>query len=702
LGKRFLENKLYFWKGARKFIIAFLIVGVFPLLLFGVFSFGLLKDILEKEVSNKLVGMAESKKEHLIAYFDSLRVFALGLSSDKFLISQVKKSLDRGKSTFELGSYLLQKKSLDEGIAGIFITDYRGIIISATDPKEIGEDESDEEYIEAAKRGVYFSDLREDVHFGIVNPFVVSAPIKGEDDIVLGVLVVVYSTGKLEDMLSGKHSGEKSSISMGERFSKDVEVYLVNQKKEMVLHPHIHRERHHAGMIVDTYLIRECFENNNEVTSRYTNYAGEDVIGASRCLLDKKWVLVVEEKTSIAFQNMNKYYNLFFYVTFGIFGFVIFVGLIFSRRFGGPLKEFQRVVSEVKKGNYGVRAYVKSKDELGELATLLNEAIERLERIQREHREIEKSKTEFLSITSHELRSPMTPMKAQLQMLLKGYYGRLNEKQKQALEVILRNTERLDKIIVDLLELSRIEAARLKFNFVKVDLTEYIDKLIQEMKGFMPEKNIEIIKKIDKLPIIETDPDRVMQVLRNLINNAIKFSKPNGKVIVSATLKGDYLLFSVKDYGVGISPRDQKRIFEPFYQAEQTIYREHGGTGLGLAICRGIVESQGGKIWVESQPGKGSTFYFTLPLVPVKKIKPIRLMFFSESRILVDLREIFKEYLGPIGGLEFEALRKRGRLSKENIFKYINSLIKKGVLEKRIGELFKNKVAEVFTMHKKR
>ena len=237
-----------------------------------------------------------------------------------------------------------------------------------------------------------------------------------------------------------------------------------------------------------------------------------------------------------------------------------------------------------------------------------------LGRLKNSYGQLDYRKTLFLSITSHELRSPMTPMKAQLQMVLQGYFGKLNKKQKEALNIVLSNTDRLDRLIVDLLEISRIEADRLKFDFVKINLAPYVKGLITEMKGFIPEKNIKLSLKISKSLIVKTDHDRIMQVLRNLVGNAIKFSKNNSKVIVTAEHKGNDILFSVKDFGIGIAKEAQARIFQPFFQEEQTMYREYGGTGLGLAICKGIVEAQKGKIWFESEKGKGTIFYFTIPI----------------------------------------------------------------------------------------
>jgi len=229
-------------------------------------------------------------------------------------------------------------------------------------------------------------------------------------------------------------------------------------------------------------------------------------------------------------------------------------------------------------------------------------------------KDLDNLKTQFLSITSHELRTPMTPMKAQLQMLLESYFGKLNEKQKQSIEMILRNTERLDKLIIDILDISRIQAGRLKFELKKVQPVDCIRESITNMKPLADEKNIAITIKIDKLPKITLDNDRVTQVLTNLIDNAIKFTPEKGKITIEAKKQKNDILVKVKDTGIGISEENLKRIFNPFLQIDSSYSRKYKGTGLGLAICKGIVEQHGGKILAKSKLDKGSTFYFTLPL----------------------------------------------------------------------------------------
>jgi signal transduction histidine kinase len=372
------------------------------------------------------------------------------------------------------------------------------------------------------------------------------------------------------------------------------------------------------------------------------------------------------------------------------------IGFFVSRSISKPIKDLYKATREVESGNYDVRLNIKTNDEIAQLGDAFNLTTSALSKLNNERKEIDNAKTEFLSITSHELRSPMTPMKAQLQMLKEGYFGKLNKKQLESLAIIVRNADRLDNIIVDFLEISRIEAARLKFNFKETDLTQTVIDTTKFMQAYANEKEIELVTNLDKLPIIEVDADRVSQVLRNLINNAIKFSNEKSRIEISTELKRNYIIFSVRDYGCGLTPENQIRVFEPFYQAEDANRRRHGGTGLGLAICRGIIESQRGKIWVESKPEKGSKFYFTIPLTPVRNIEPIKVLFSHKGVIENKIREEFKTILGPLGEGEFIELKGKNALRKDDLFDYIDTLSKEYIISQEIGNDFKSRIGKIY------
>ncbi len=364
------------------------------------------------------------------------------------------------------------------------------------------------------------------------------------------------------------------------------------------------------------------------------------------------------------------------------------IGFYVSRSISKPIVKIYNATKEIEKGNYNVNLDIKTGDEIEMLSKAFNQTTLALGKMAEERKEIDSAKTEFLSITSHELRSPMTPMKAQLQMLEEGYFGELSEKQKESINIITRNADRLDNIICDFLEISRIEAARLRFDFRETDIVQTVRETVKFMDGFAKEKNIKLEIDVGEIPIIQADPDRISQVLRNLINNAIKFSNENSNIKISAHKKDDYVLFSVHDYGCGLTPENQIRVFEPFYQVENVNRHRHGGTGLGLTICRGIVESQKGKIWVESKIGHGSKFYFTFPLNPVREIEPIKVLFSQKEIIDKKVKEEFER-------VDTDIITQKNKENKIKKLKFDLSELKmkiKRLLNPLEEKRFKNKI----------
>jgi signal transduction histidine kinase len=372
------------------------------------------------------------------------------------------------------------------------------------------------------------------------------------------------------------------------------------------------------------------------------------------------------------------------------------IGFLISRSFSKPIRDLYNATKELEKGNFKIRTNIKTNDELAQLSDAFNQSALALSKMEEERINLDKSKSEFLSITSHELRTPITPLKAQLQMLQQEYFGKLTDKQKESLGVIIRNAERLNKIIEDFLEVSRIEAARLKFVFKQTNLSEIIKETVDFMNGFAQQKNITLMNKSGQLPTIDVDPDRISQVLRNLVHNAIKFSPKDSCIELDAQLQKDYIEFTVKDRGVGLEADDQIRVFEPFYQVQGSLSRNCGGTGLGLTICRGIIEAQKGKIWIESKPGAGSTFHFTVPLKPVYDIQPIKVLFSKKGDIEKKIRIELMNTLGPMGEIEYTELKNKHSLNKEDLFEYIASLEKQHILRHIHAEELKNNIGNIF------
>ncbi|HXV84512.1 MAG TPA: ATP-binding protein [Candidatus Binatia bacterium] len=236
-------------------------------------------------------------------------------------------------------------------------------------------------------------------------------------------------------------------------------------------------------------------------------------------------------------------------------------------------------------------------------------------RYERRLRELDKMKSDFVSNVSHELRTPLTSIKGSVDNMLDGLTGALNEKQVRYCTRIKSNADRLSRLINDLLDLSRIEAGHVELRPTNLSLAALAEEVAEHLKPLAAEKLIRIeIPPLDPKVTVWADRDKVTQILLNLIGNAVKFTPEYGKVTVALAKNGDnYVQISVADTGPGIVPEEANKIFSKFYQIANIDKQKPQGSGLGLAICKGLVEMHGGKIWMESEVGRGSTFYFTLP-----------------------------------------------------------------------------------------
>jgi signal transduction histidine kinase len=249
-------------------------------------------------------------------------------------------------------------------------------------------------------------------------------------------------------------------------------------------------------------------------------------------------------------------------------------------------------------------------DRVKELNTLFTE----LQRKVEELTVANKAKDEFLSIVSHELRTPLTSLNGFLCVLLDEEAGALTVEQKKFLGIAKQSADRLKILISDLLDISRIESGRLSMDMKECSLFDILRTSVDNLKVLATTKKIQIrFQSNPMLPSVWGDTMRLQQVIDNLLANAIKFSDVEDVIDVFTEEKGDFIEVSVRDFGIGIAADAQKKVFDMFFQADASIKRTAGGAGLGLAIAHGIVSLHGGRIWVESEQGKGAIFKFTIP-----------------------------------------------------------------------------------------
>jgi len=238
-------------------------------------------------------------------------------------------------------------------------------------------------------------------------------------------------------------------------------------------------------------------------------------------------------------------------------------------------------------------------------------------------REIDRMKTEFVSTVSHELRTPLTSIKGSLHLLLSDPALSLDATQRQLIDISVKNTDRLIRLITNILDVSKIEAGQIQLDLGMHHVDEFVSVAVDGIAAFAESRGITITVDVDPgLPPLKVDADRLVQVVTNLLSNAVKFSPPAGPVSVTAKRSGKQLELRVRDQGRGIAAEDMGKLFKKFQQLDGSNVRSVGGTGLGLAICRGIIEEHGGSIGVESQLGHGATFIVKLPLPAVEAVGP--------------------------------------------------------------------------------
>ena len=277
----------------------------------------------------------------------------------------------------------------------------------------------------------------------------------------------------------------------------------------------------------------------------------------------------------------------------------------------------KRIETEVQKRTKELQesklALLNMMEDIDETNKKLLETQEKLKKSYEELKRMDEKKDEFISIAAHELKTPITAIHGFSQLLQNDKIIENKEMRKKFLKIIDKETKRLGNLVTDILDLSRIDLGTIKFNYQEVDLYELLESIKREANILIKE-GLKIEYEIEKnLPKIITDRERLVQILLNLINNAVKYT-PRGKITVGVKKEGAFIHFYVKDTGIGIPTSQREKIFERFYQIDSSYTREKSGTGLGLSLCKEFVERLGGRIWVESKPGKGSTFHFTLPV----------------------------------------------------------------------------------------
>jgi signal transduction histidine kinase len=312
-------------------------------------------------------------------------------------------------------------------------------------------------------------------------------------------------------------------------------------------------------------------------------------------------------------QNHDSYSssrNLFVAVAGGSVALALVLGFVLSWSLIGPIRRTEARLAEISAGDFSKHVAVPNRDELGALAANLNRMNDELRRLYGELETASRHKSEFLANMSHELRTPLNAIIGFSELLQQQLVGGLNEQQLGYVDDVVDAGRHLLSLINDVLDLSKVEAGKMELDFADVSLRPALESGVTMNAEQAAKAGVTVGLSLQPDEItIRADERKLRQVVFNLLSNAVKFTPPDGRVDVSARLRDGVVEIAVSDTGPGIAPEDQELIFEEFRQARIG----DDGTGLGLPLSRRFIELHGGRLWVESTPGEGSTFRFTIP-----------------------------------------------------------------------------------------
>jgi signal transduction histidine kinase len=553
--------------------------------------------------------------------------------------------------------YLRSMERSFKSYSSISLYDKEGIKIGDTRNILLGLNESEKTFFKEAIKGKMYYDpiptLSESLNQYVLH---FAAPLYNESNDIEGVVVTRQPLNKINDIFKQIDLLDKPIDSVGSNLKLD----LISDNGTVIYSNH---DRRSILQIIPAFqeLISISDQQNNRSIlnpdSAETRIYNEEIIvsvpqGTGHLdYTGSNWFLLLRENADIVFGNLEKTVNQFLLVSGIILIVSIILILFISRNISLPLSKLIKKGIEIGKGNYNSMIDIKSSDEVGELAsnfesmrqnvnhvhqTLNKRVIERtlelekaneelrlneeyLEEVNKELVSVGKAKEEFMSMVSHELKTPLVPARGYVELLLKQQKtGKLNEKQKKYANTVYRNLIKLEGLVSDVLDGYKIEMGKFRIQKNLVNVRDLISSVVSDLPSLIGEKQItvQIDSKLGEETTIMCDQKRIEQVFGNLIKNSIDFvPESTGKIIITAELIQEETMvqFSIEDNGSGIPDDKMDKLFHKFYQVDTSLIRKHGGSGLGLAISKGIVEAHGGKIWLDKEYRHGAAIRFTIP-----------------------------------------------------------------------------------------
>lgn len=596
----------------RQKILLTILIGFLPIIiLFSIVGFYYFEQDVTKFELERLDGIGASIHAHIYDNIERNYERLQGITSR----TQLRESLDAYNTNFSTEHQQKIEKIITDGknsineFKEIMIFDPQGNLAASTnydvDPKIFSNSE-------VFEKGLIRNYL--DIDMGLNNEptLFLSGPMY-LDGKLIGVTIILSEPNSITDVTSDYISfGETGESFMAKKTTSGDAIFITPLRfdNDAQLKKTIPFTSYEIPITQALLKNEDSFENS-------IDYRGKEVLASTRYIVDTDWGLVVKIDKDEAFESLNTLKSITIFSILISIGFAVGASIILSQKITKPIEELQLATHSISKGDYDIKIK-QSKDELGALLhdfKKMGTSLKKSRKQLRDLREVEESKENFLSMVTHELRTPLTPILGWCEALKEPkILGSLNEKQIGAIDSIEVCAIRLKKLIEDVLDVQKLDIGKFKIRTKEFPIHELIKNIKTEFEIIAQEKNIDFTIQCPNNFNLDSDRERIKQVITNLLNNAKDFvPEKNAKISLTVKEDVDQIIFSLSDNGIGINKEQQQELFKKFYQIDTSVTREHQGSGLGLSICKGIIETLGGKIWVESQKGKGTTFYFTIP-----------------------------------------------------------------------------------------
>jgi signal transduction histidine kinase len=624
-----------------KLFIMFLVITLIPLLFVSALDFNNYKNSLEASRFLQLQDLATFKKERIESYFDGLKADVrvvqgfYNIKKNFPIISQFAQDAANPK-------FIAARKTLDVqmqqvqsalGLSDIMLANTQGKIVYSSNPQNNSLNflkylaDPGQKVFEKGKKEIYLSEIFLDKDNKKLT-MLITGPVFDFSGNFVGVIALETDMGQIYSIIQDVIGlGATGEVLIGRKMGNDV-VYLnpLRHDPDAVLKRKISLGEKSGGPIQAAVQGKNGF-------GRMIDYRGKEVIAAWKYIPSLDWGMVAKIDTQEAFSeaiNLRKLVIIILIIVFVLAGIMSFS---IAQSIAQPIKNLSQGVKEIAAGNFDYKVGTNQKDEIGQLSRAFDKMTFELKRAEAElkrHQDnleaLVKERTndlesansklfrsnesleQFAYVASHDLQEPLRTMASYSQLLEKRYKDKLDKNANEFIDFIVDAASRMQRLIIDLLSYSRLR--HMESPVALVDCNKLLGRVIEGMSKTITEAGAHV--SFGDLPVIKGYEVNLVQLLQNLIGNAIKFcGKEECRVHISAKKNDGEWIFSVQDNGIGIEPQYHEKIFMIFQRLHKR--DEFAGTGIGLAICKKIAENHGGRIWVESELGKGSTFYFTIP-----------------------------------------------------------------------------------------